>query len=291
MSDAEPWTIGRLLSWTAEYLAGRDADAPRLDAELLLAEVLGCARIDLYARFGEEPAEEDRGRFRDLVRRRAAGEPTAYLLGRKEFFSLEFRVTPDVLIPRPETELLVTATLDHLKASNESNPVLADVGTGSGAIAVAAAKYAPTAKVQAFDASGAALAVARENAERHGVTERIEFFESDLLGAAAEGSGFAVVAANLPYVGDDEVGSLSVSVRDYEPRSALVAGPRGDELIARLAPQAATRLRSGGLLLLELSPRLAGPVLEMLAGNAAWEEARVIRDMAGQERVVAAERK
>ena len=133
MSDAEPWTIGRLLNWTTEYLGTRDADAPRLDAELLLSEVLSCRRIDLYARFTDEPSEEDRGRYRDLVRRRAAGEPTAYLLGRKEFFSLDLRVTPDVLIPRPETELLVSAALDFLKTLASKAPSVVDVGTGSGA--------------------------------------------------------------------------------------------------------------------------------------------------------------
>lgn len=290
MSDADPWTIGRLLGWTADYLAGRDADAPRLDAELLLAEVLACRRIDLYARFAEEPSEEDRKRFRELVRRRAGGEPTAYLLGRKEFFSLDFRVTPDVLIPRPETELLVAAALDRLKAAADASPVVADVGTGSGAIAVAIAKYAPKAKVQAYDVSEAALVIARENAKRQAVDDRIEFRRSDLLSETPDLPTFHVVAANLPYVSTAEMAELSPTVREFEPHLALTPGPAGEELIARLIPQAAARLHAGGLLLLELGPALAESVQQGLAADSCWRSSTTRCDLAGLPRVVQAER-
>src|SRR6185295_13976905 len=139
----EPWTIGRLLSWTVEYLGKHSAENPRLDAEVLLAEARGCRRIDLYAAYGEVASEETRTAFRELVRRRAEGTPVAYLVGRREFYSLDFEVNSDVLIPRPETELLVVALLDHVKKkpANEATIQIADVGTGSGILAVCAAKY------------------------------------------------------------------------------------------------------------------------------------------------------
>ncbi|MEX0614185.1 MAG: HemK/PrmC family methyltransferase, partial [Pirellulales bacterium] len=181
----EPWTIGRLLSWTVDYLKRHGAENPRLDAEVLLAEARGCRRIDLYAAYGELANEETRTAFRELVRRRAAGTPVAYLVGRREFYAMDFEVTPDVLIPRPETELLVVALLDHVKRRRPSDAVieLADVGTGSGVLAVCAAKYVPNSRLMAIDISPAALAVARRNAAKHGVTDQIEFVEADVLSA------------------------------------------------------------------------------------------------------------
>ena len=177
MSDA-PWTIGRLLNWTADFLRERGADSPRLDAEVLLAHARGCQRIELYTAFEEPASDELRTSFRELVKQRAAGKPVAYLVGKREFFSLSFDVTPDVLIPRPETETLVVKALDLLKQrANEAAipPRVIDVGTGSGAIAVAIAKRNKAAQVVAVDVSPAALAVARRNADKHGVAERIEF--------------------------------------------------------------------------------------------------------------------
>src|SRR3982751_4332946 len=154
----EPWTIGRLLSWTVEYLGKHGAENPRLDAEVLLAEARGCKRIDLYTAYGEPASDEVRTAFRELVRRRAEGTPVAYLVGRREFYSLDFEVNTDVLIPRPETELLVVALLDHMKnrPANDSTIEIADVGTGSGILAVCAAKYVPNSRVTAIDISPAA---------------------------------------------------------------------------------------------------------------------------------------
>src|SRR4029079_17971183 len=197
----QPWTIGRLLSWTVDYLGKHGAENPRLDAEVLLAEARGCRRIDLYAAYGEVASEETRTAFRELVRRRAEGTPVAYLVGRREFYSLDFEVNSDVLIPRPETELLVVALLDRVKkqgaggwglgtgdpasapVSSPQSPVplqIADVGTGSGILAICAAKYVPNSRVTAIDISPAALAVARRNAERHGVADRITFVAGNI---------------------------------------------------------------------------------------------------------------
>jgi len=171
MSQPEVWTVGRLLGWTIDYLKRHRSDSPRLDAEVLLAEALGCQRIALYTAYDSVPPDDARTAFRDLVRRRAEGMPVAYLVGRREFYSLTFRVTRDVLIPRPETEFLVIALLDLARQRPAGQPVtICDVGTGSGIVAVCAAKHLPHSRVTATDKSPAALAVARENAATHGVS-------------------------------------------------------------------------------------------------------------------------
>jgi release factor glutamine methyltransferase len=292
MSTSEPWTVGRLLTWTTEYLQKSGSGSPRLDAEVLLAQARGCERIMLYTAYAEEVPEAIRTKFRELVKRRAEGCPVAYLVGRREFFSLTFDVTPDVLIPRPETEHLVTAALDLLKqrASEQGEALVADVGTGSGAIAVAIAKHAGNARVLATDVSRAALAVARQNAEKHGVSERIEFAEADLLSTASGDARFDIVAANLPYIGTTEQGTVAREVQDHEPHVALFGGTKGDELIARLIPQAAEKLRPGGWLLLELSPMLADGVVERLKSDGRFEPASILKDLAGHARIVKARR-
>src|SRR4051812_19568123 len=169
----EPWTIGRLLSWTVDYLGRHGSENPRLDAEVLLAHARGCKLIELYTAYGEVATEETRTAFRELVKRRAEGTPVAYLVGHREFYSLDFEVNPDVLIPRPETESLVVALLDSMKqrATADTPLAIADVGTGSGILAICAAKFIPTAEVTAIDISPAALAIAKRNAERHKVAD------------------------------------------------------------------------------------------------------------------------
>src|SRR5262249_9987632 len=177
VSTEQPWTIGRLLDWTAKFLADKGSESPRLDAEVLLANVLDCERIALYTRYDEVAAEEPRKRYRDLIRRRIEGCPVAYLVGRKEFFSLRFEVNSSVLIPRPDTECVVIECLRLAKGM--AAPTVLDVGTGSGAIAVAVAKQHRGAQVTATDISAEALAVAQRNAARHGVAERIRFLHGD----------------------------------------------------------------------------------------------------------------
>ncbi len=196
----DAWTVGRLLQWTTDYLKGHGSDSPRLDAEVLLAEALGCQRIELYTTFDDVPGEEARTAFRELVRRRAEGTPVAYLVGRREFYSLSFRVTPDVLIPRPETELLVIRLFDLLDARPDpaARCTIADVGTGSGIIAVCAAKHRGNIRVTAIDRSAAALAVARANAVEHGVEKRIELVESDLFATCRPTDGSTSSSAIRP---------------------------------------------------------------------------------------------
>lgn len=328
MTQSDPWTVGRLLTWTTEFLQKHGSESPRLDAEVLLAHARGCERIALYTAFGEVVSEEVRGKFRELVKKRSEGMPVAYLVGKKEFFSLSFHVTPDVLIPRPETEHVVTTALDVLGASGPKVKVqsptsagdgekerrregeherdmvppslplsvtpsflLADVGTGSGCIAIAIAKHAPQARLVATDTSAAALAVARENAAAHQVADRIEFREGDLLSMLPAERQFDLVVSNPPYIGLDEKATLAPQVRDHEPHAALFGGQRGAETIARLIPQAAERLKSGGCLILEVSPLVAEAVVQLIAHSGSFEPATLTKDLAGLVRIVKARRK
>ena len=297
MSEPEPWTVKKLLEWTTEHFKKHGSDSPRLDAEILLAKALGCKRIDLYVSFAKEPSEDERTRFRETVKRRAAGDPVAYLVGYKEFYSLSFEVTRATLIPRPETEHLVVESLDLLaRVSSVVAPMghrddlcVCDVGTGTGAIAIAIAKNAPKCRVAAVDLSPEALDVARRNAETHGVTSRITFLISDLLAEFPETPLFDLVVSNPPYVSEAEFANLPANVRNYEPKLALVAGEDGTSVIRELAMQAVSRLREGGHLLVELSPMIAGRVAEMLQQQG-WHDVRILRDMAGHERIAVARR-
>jgi release factor glutamine methyltransferase len=203
-----------------------------------------------------------------------------------------------VLIPRPETEFVVIAALDHLKqraplspGRQAPSPLVCDVGTGSGAIAVAIAKHSPNCRVMAIDTSPAALAIARENAARHQVAERIDFREDDLLAAIPAQAQFAVIASNPPYVSESEYAALPPQIEDHEPKLALVAGPKGTEVIERLIPQAAERLLPGGLLVIEVSPMIAPRVVELFAADGRYEPATIGKDLAQHARIVQARRR
>ncbi|MCL2347823.1 MAG: peptide chain release factor N(5)-glutamine methyltransferase [Planctomycetaceae bacterium] len=294
MSQAEQWNVKRLLEWTTDYFRKSGSESPRLEAEILLAASLGWQRISLYTNFMKEPSEEERTKFRTFVKRRAAGEPVAYLVGRKEFYSLSFEVTPDTLIPRPETEHLVVEALDRLAKNTAKNttqvmPHVVDVGTGSGAIAVAIAKNAPKCRCTAVDLSAAALEVARRNAARHEVAGRIVFLESDLLSVFPETPMFDLVVSNPPYISEREFEQLPPDVKNYEPKRALVAGEDGTAIIRRLAEQAASRLFDGGGLLIEVSPMISQRIAEMLRKQY-WRGVLILRDLAGRERIVVAEK-
>ena len=292
MSTAETWTVGRLLTWTADYLKKQNFASPRLEAELLLAEVCHCERIGLYTRYEEVIDEATRAQFRELVKKRAAGAPVAYLLGRKEFYSLSFKVTPAVLIPRPETEFAVIAALDRLKErpATAPPPRVVDVGTGSGCIILTLAKHVPAALLTAIDISPAALEIARENATSLGLADRIIWLESDLLEQVPAEPQFDLIVSNPPYVSEPEFAELSPAVRDQEPYQALVGGQQGTEVIARLIPQAAARLVSGGWLIVEFSPMIAHAVCDLLAADGHWETPVITKDLAGLARIVQVKR-
>lgn len=292
MADEKPtadvWTVGRLLNWTTDFLRGKGADSPRLDAEVLLAHARGCQRIELYTAFEEEPPEAIRTAFRELVGKRAKGTPVAYLVGRREFFSLMFEVTPDVLIPRPETESLVVRAIDLAKTWPGDKVRIADVGTGSGIIAVTMAKRVKNAQVTAVDISPAAIEVARRNADKHGVAERIEFMESDLFAAVPADAKFDFVLSNPPYIASADMPTLQPDVRDHEPHLALNGGANGTEVIERLIPQAAERLNPSGWLLMEVGADNALRVEELVKANRKFELAETIKDVAGLPRIVQA---
>jgi release factor glutamine methyltransferase len=292
MSENESWTVGRLLTWTTDYLKRQGSDTPRLDAEVLLATARGCQRIELYTAFNDPVADPIRTAFRDLVKRRAGGEPVAYLVGHREFYSLTFEVTSDVLIPRPETEDLVLRVLDRCRQwGGAQEPLqIADVGTGSGAIAVSVARHVPGSRVTATDISPAALEIARRNAARHQVAERIEFLCGDLLAPIPPQTQFALIASNPPYVSRSEWDSLKADIRDHEPYQALVGGETGTEVIARLIPQAADHLCPGGWLLLEISPMIETAVTALLQADPRLEAVSVEKDTAHLPRVAQARR-
>ncbi|MCA9233002.1 MAG: peptide chain release factor N(5)-glutamine methyltransferase [Planctomycetales bacterium] len=290
MTADPPWTIGRLLTWTAEYLRDKNSDSPRLDAEVLLAHARGCQRIDLYTVYDQAADEQLRTQFRDLVTRRAAGTPVAYLVGHREFFSLSFQVSPDVLIPRPETESLVVRALDLAKAMPA--PIrIADVGTGSGVLAVCCAKRLPTCSVTAIDLSPAAVEIARQNAAKHKVAEQIELVCSDLFAECPDVAEFDLILSNPPYVATSEMAQLAAGVRDHEPQLALDGGEQGTAVIERLIPQAIARLKPNGWLLMEVSPNNASRVEQLLADSNELAVCETINDLAGLPRVAQAQRK
>jgi release factor glutamine methyltransferase len=282
---APVWTVLGLLRWTTEHFAARGLDSPRLDAECLLAHALGTDRLRLYLEFDKPVGAGERGRFRELVRRRAAERvPVAQLTGVREFWSLPLEVTRDVLVPRPETETLVEAALDLARERGRTLAVL-DVGTGSGALALALAKELPDARVTATDVSGDALAVAARNAARLGLAERVRFARGSLYAPVA-GERFDLVVANPPYLAEDEAGSLAPEL-GFEPRAALFAGPRGDEVLVALVDGAPGALAPGGGLALEIAPAQAEGIRARCTARGLGDT-RVLPDLAGRARVVTA---
>ena len=291
MSTAEPWTIGRLLNWTTEYLESKGSEEARLEAQLMLGHALQCPKIQLYARFEEVVDDENRTKFRELVKQRAAGKPVAYVLGTSEFYSMEFAVTPDVLIPRPETEHLVIETLDILKrrSAGESVDIL-DIGTGSGIIAVTIAKQAAKANVVATDISENAVAVAQKNAEKHGVSERIEFIVGDLFDAVPDGSLFDVIVSNPPYIAQSERKMMDAHVIEHEPHVALFAEEEGTAILRSILEKAATYLKPEGWLLLEFSPMIAKRVSQIAEQTGFYNQISIGKDLAKLDRYLIAKK-
>ena len=277
-------TLRAALQDAASQLAS--SPTGRRDAELLLMRATGRDRAYLLTHPEAKLTAGQAAVYQSWLERRARHEPVQYILGEQEFFGLKFRVTPDVLIPRPETEHLVEATL--VRAVHNRPLRIVDVGTGSGAVAVAVAHALLNAQITALDISGAALAVALENAQRHGVEERIRFVQSDLLAAVAPAAvvneQFDMVVSNPPYVAESEL--LEPQVREYEPAAALFAGPDGLDIYRRLIPQAHSALRPGGWLLMEIGHGQGDALAQMLAG---WKNVSFVGDLQGIPRVACAQ--
>ena len=277
-------SAARFLERGADELGRASITEARLEAELLLRHALGCTRESLLTRLQEPVPAEATGHFFQLVERRRGHVPIQYIIGTQDFYGLSFHVTPAVLIPRPETEGVVEQTA--LAFENARAPRIADIGCGSGCIAVALAHILRDAELVAIDRSKAALAIARENALRHGVVARVEFLESDLLEAVAD-SDLDAVVSNPPYIPDEELAGLEPEVTEHEPRDALSGGADGLDVIRRLLPQVHQALKPGGILVLEIGHGQSQAV-ETLLREAALEHERTVPDLAGIPRIVIA---
>jgi len=304
-APSAPWTILALLRWTTEYFCANCVSEPRASAEVLLAHTLGLSRLDLYLRYDQPLAPDELARFKALIIRRRAGEPVAYLTGHREFWSLDFRVSPAVLIPRPETETLVAAALEAAKdfrgadqgpkapspPSRSSSFWGLEVGVGSGAVVIALAKELPWMTWVGLDLSGPALAVAQDNARRHEVAGRIRFLQADLLSAVKPRAALALLAANLPYVPRAEWERLPRDIQAFEPQAALLGGEDGLDLLRPFVRQAHAYVRPGGWVLLEVGDRQAQPVAALFSATRAYDPVETIPDFHGVLRVVRARRR
>jgi release factor glutamine methyltransferase len=275
-------------------LTAADVPSPRMNAELLLMFTLDCDRAYFFAHPERELTADEIARYDHALAQRSRGVPAQYITGHQEFWGMDLIVTPAVLIPRPETEHVIEAVLDLVgraplrQAQGKLLPAsplhIADVGTGSGCIALALAKELPQSQILATDISPSALEVARANAARHRLESRIEFRESDLLAGSPDNT-FDFIVSNPPYVGDSEADTVQLEVRKFEPHDAVFAGPTGTEVIARLIPQAHATLKPGGWLLLEVSGTIAEKVMGMLQH---WEEVSAKSDLQSIPRVIQA---
>jgi release factor glutamine methyltransferase len=280
---AEVWTVRRVLEWTTGHLQKHGSETPRLDAEILLAHARQCRRIQLYTAYDEPLTDAIRATMKELVKRRAAHEPVAYLVGHREFFSLDFQVTPDVLIPRPDTETLVLELIKLAKALEA--PQILDLCTGSGCIAIAAAKQLPTAMVTAVDLSPAALAIATANVAKHQVHSRVTLHTGDLFAPLSPSDQYDLIVSNPPYITTPELATLQVDVRKYEPQLALDGGADGLDIIRRILSTAPRHLKPGGWLLLEIDPKQGPTIQQLAAATNAYEPGSLIKDLNGDIRV------
>ena len=275
------WTIREVLDWTAKDFAARGIESARLDAELLVAMALGTDRVGLYLDLNRPLIDQERSAIRPLVARRRDREPVAYILGHRDFYGRRFEVTPDVLIPRPDTETLVEHALPCIPKDAVCRVL--DVGTGSGAIAVTLAAERPLAQVTATDISGAALKVASSNAKRLEVADRIRFVETNLLSGEDQ---YDVIVSNPPYVTRSDMATLQVEVRDHEPATALEAGEDGLDVVRALLTAAEPVTASGAQMLIEVGAGQAASVVKLAAAHDAWECVAAYLDLNRIERVV-----
>lgn len=292
--SSETWTVQRILAWMAQDFAGLGVASPRLDAELLLCSVLACDRVRLYMDMPRPLARAELDAVRELVQRRRKREPVAYILGAREFYRRTFEVSRAVLVPRPETELVVDRALEALpRASSDVNepsePVFAlDLCTGSGAIAITLATEREALHVDATDLSAEALEVAARNVARNDVAARVSLWHGDLFASLPRERRYAVITANPPYVADGDYAALAPEITAHEPKLALVAGADGLDVLRRICAEAADWLAPGGALVLELGAGQAPAVMALLEATRCFTAIAAHRDLAGIERVVEA---
>lgn len=284
-ASSEPWTIQRILSWTTEHLRKHGCESPRLESEILLAHAQKCPRIQLYANYHTEVSEQTRAQMRELVKRRIRHEPVAYLVGHKEFYSLDFNVEPGVFIPRPETETLINQGLEKLTPVNQPN--ILELCTGSGCIAVTLAKRLPKSRVIAVEKNPIPLRVSRSNAEKQQVQDRVQILEGDLYAPVpTDGPRFDLIVSNPPYVRSDEIPGLVADVRDHEPHAALDGGDDGLDMIRVIIAQAPKYLKPGGWLMLEMDPAQIEATHEIARQSRQWTTQQTYRDLFDDERCI-----
>ena len=286
----ESWTILRMILWSAEYLTEKGVEAGRLDAEWLLSTALGVDRLQLYLQYDRPLSSDEREAFKPLLRRRASREPLQYIIGRTGFRQLELKTDPRVLIPRPETEVLVQEVLDWASAGRASLGRVWDMGTGTGAVALSLVAEGACTRVVATDVSPEALSVAADNAELYDVSGIVEFREGSLFEPLNEGEEFDVIVSNPPYIAEGDRWELQPEVRDWEPPEALFAGEDGLSVIRRLVAGAPEYLLAGGLLALECGVGQAQRIAADLNATGAFAVVRIRPDLTGRPRVVTAER-
>lgn len=282
----DSWNILKLLEWSTQYFQSKGIESPRLDAELLLAHNLGLNRVQLYMQFDRPLSEGELQSFKALLKRRSEREPLAYILGKKEFYSMEFEVSRDVLIPRPETELLVEKAVQHFQDQSSLPLRFLDIGTGSGCIALSLAKQFPHAQISALDISEKALQIAQKNAQRHGLEAQIDFIEMDFLNPASRESlkePFDLIISNPPYVAEKDFPRLAPELR-FEPKNALTSGEDGLDFYRELISVTPSYLKPGGLALFEIGFDQAESI-EKLATKAGFQKINILKDYAGHPRV------
>lgn len=288
-SGKPPWSILRLLRWTTSHFSSRNIENPRASAEILLAHALGLRRIDLYLRHDQPLMSDELGRFRELVRRRLRHEPAAYITGHKEFWSVELSLSPDVLIPRPETECLVEAALECLPQNPERENRILDLGTGSGAIILAVAAERPGNRFYASDRSPAALKIAKGNAARNSLEGKIAFFCGDWFAPLKASGGFDLILSNPPYIRSADMESLQPEI-SFEPRNALDGGPDGLAAIRQILLQAPDCLAEEGFLVMEIGFDQGADTAEIARKCGVYGQIRCTKDYAGNDRVMRMQR-
>ena len=281
----QPWTILRTLQWTARYFTEKGIEQPRPAAEILLAHVLSCQRIDLYMHHDQPLSQQELDRFRRLIQRRVNREPVAYIVGSKEFWSLTFEVNPDVLIPRPETERLVELVLAQFGAQTRLDVL--DLGTGSGVIGIALSVERPDWWIRAMDASPKALVVARKNARSNGRGDHIRFFAGDWFAPLSrQKARFDLIVSNPPYIPSADIPGLETEVMQYEPLHALDGGPQGADDLAHLIQNSPAYLKKGGHLFLEIGYDQGPAVAALAKASGAYREILIHKDYGQRDRVV-----
>jgi len=293
MSEA-PWTVRRLLEWTTPFFTRKEVDSTRLSAELLLSHVLGVPRLKLYTDYERPLTDQQLTTYRAMVKRGAEHEPIAYLTGKAHFFNLEFTVTPDCLIPRPETETLVEHVLQLARnVVGMESPRILDLCTGSGCIAAAIAHHLKTATILATDVDDKAMAVAKENIERLNLADRVTLAQGDLYDALktqVDLHSFHLIVSNPPYIPSVQLATLDKNVRDFEPKLALDGGLDGLAVHRRILEKAANHLLPGGRIFLEIAFDQGLAILKLIEQHSGLSEAKILKDHAGHDRLLTASR-